>query len=42
MATEVDGAICFWNSTSGEVKITINLCKQKGSAYEIIRYKDKD
>ena len=39
MVGVADGAICFWDGSSKGVKTTINLCKNKGIACQIIRFK---
>lgn len=41
MVNNADGAICFWNGSSRGVKMTIDLCRKKGIACEIIRYNKK-
>jgi hypothetical protein len=41
MVAKADGAICFWNGSSGGVRLTIDLCKRKGIACKVIKYNDK-
>ena len=41
MVAKADSAICFWNGSSGGVKLTIDLCKRKGIDYKVIKYNNK-
>lgn len=38
MVADADGAICFWDGSSKGVKMTIDLCKKKGIACQVVRF----
>lgn len=41
MVAKANNAICFWNGSSGGVKLTIDICKRKGIACKVIKYNNK-